>query len=216
MKALLTWGGWEGHEPEACMRMVDQALKGRGVETEIRDTLACYEDLDHLKRQDLIVQCWTMSTIEREQEKNLLAAVADGVGFGGWHGGMCDAFRQNTNYQFMCGGQWVAHPDGVIDYAVRIGPERDPITEGMTEIAMHSEQYYVHVDPNVEVLMTTTFKAFGDRPVPVTWKKTWGKGRVFYTSLGHVAADFETPQVLDMLVRGLVWAAEGRAAAAAD
>ena len=214
MKALLTWGGWKGHEPEKCTRMVEEALKGRGFHTEMHDTLACYEDLDHLKRQDLIVQCWTMSAIERPQEQNLLEAVAGGVGFGGWHGGMCDAFRQNTNYQFMCGGQWVAHPGGIIDYSVQIGPEPDPVTEGMTEIKMHSEQYYVHVDPNVKVLMTTTFEAFGDRPVPVTWKKMWGKGRVFYTSLGHVAADLETPGVLEMLIRGLVWAAEGKAAAA--
>lgn len=207
MKALLTWGGWDGHEPQACMGIVDEALKERGFQTEVHDTLACYDDLDHLKAQDLIVQCWTMSEIAKEQERNLLAAVASGVGFGGWHGGMGDAFRQHTDYQFMCGGQWVAHPGGVIDYTVQIGPEPDPITDGMTELAMHSEQYYVHVDPNVKVLMTTTFADCGPRPVPVTWTKRWGKGRVFYTSLGHVAADLRVPQVLPMLVRGLVWAA---------
>jgi type 1 glutamine amidotransferase len=206
MKALLVWGGWEGHEPEKCTRMVEAALRDRGVETDVRQGLAAYDDLGLLEAQDLIVQCVTMSKIERQQEQNLLAAVEGGVGFGGWHGGMCDAFREHTNYQFMCGGQWVAHPGGVIDYTVQIGPEPDPITEGMSEFAMRSEQYYVHVDPNVKVLMTTTFAAYGPRPVPVTWTKRWGKGRVFYTSLGHVAADLAVPPVMPMLVRGLLWA----------
>ena len=128
-----------------------------------------------------------MGTITREQEAGLLNAIKGGVGVAGWHGGMGDAFRNNTEYQWMVGGQWVAHPGGVIDYRVNIINHTDPITAGLDDFAMHSEQYYLHVDPSNEVLATTTF----DRPeapwaqgcvMPVVWKRMWGAGRVFYSS----------------------------------
>ena len=54
-----------------------------------------------------------------------------GVGLAGYHGGMCDAFRDATEYQFMCGDQWVAHPGGVIDYRVNITRPGDPVMAGI-------------------------------------------------------------------------------------
>ncbi len=161
---------------------------------------------------DLIVQIWTMGKITREQEEGLLSAVRQGTGLAGWHGGTGDSFRENTEYQFMTGGQWVAHPGGVIDYEVKITNHKDEVTKGLTDFHMHSEQYYMHVDPNVKVLATTTFN--GDHApwidgavMPVAWKKYYGKGRIFYTSLGHVAADFNVPQALSIMQRGICWAA---------
>jgi type 1 glutamine amidotransferase len=161
---------------------------------------------------DLIVQVFTMSQITREQEAGLLNAVRSGVGLAGWHGGLGDSFRNNTEYQFMVGGQWVAHPGGVIDYEVNITDHDDPITRGLGDFKMHSEQYYMHVDPINEVLATTTFS--GEHApwiegvvMPVVWKKTYGKGRVFYTSLGHVAKDFDVPQAREIVQRGMLWAA---------
>jgi len=153
-----------------------------------------------------------MRQIEKQQEKGLGAAIAAGTGVAGWHGGMADAFRNNTEYQFMVGGQWVAHPGGVIDYTVQIVNHDDPITAGLNDFAMHSEQYYMHVDPNNEVLATTTFNgercAWIDGTVmPVTWKRRWGKGKVFYCSLGHVAADFDVYEARTMVQRGMLWAA---------
>ena len=68
----------------------------------------------------LVVPIWTMGTITKEQEAGLLAAVKSGVGIAGWHGGMGDSFRNNTEYQWMVGGQWVAHPGNMIDYEVNI------------------------------------------------------------------------------------------------
>jgi len=156
-----------------------------------------------------------MGTITGPQEKALLDAVKNGVGIAGWHGGLCDSFRNNTEYQFMTGGQWVAHPGGVIDYTVEITDKNDPVTKGLTGFAMHSEQYYMHVDPNVKVLATTTFtdqKAdwIGGCTMPVAWKKVYGKGRVFYSSLGHVASDYKVPQALEIMKRGIRWAAMSR------
>jgi type 1 glutamine amidotransferase len=155
-----------------------------------------------------------MGEITREQCQGLLAAVKSGVGIAGWHGGMGDAFRKDTGYQFMVGGQWVAHPGGIVDYDVNIVNHNDPITMGLSDFTMNSEQYYMHVDPSNEVLVTTTFTGeHGDTPwikgcvMPVVWKRMYGKGRVFYNSLGHVAKDFDVPEARTLMERGMLWAA---------
>ncbi len=124
----------------------------------------------------------------------LTAAVRGGVGLAGYHGGMCDAFREAVEYQFMCGGQWVAHPGNIIDYRVNVTRPDDPIMEGIRDFDYRSEQYYMHVDPSNEVLATTTFSgehAYWTKDVvmPVVWKRHYGEGRVFYSSLGHVAKE---------------------------
>ncbi len=212
MKALIVRGGWEGHEPIQVSEILAGALRESGVEVEISETLDAFKDVEKLKKLDLIVPIWTMGNIEREQLAGLLETVQSGVGIAGVHGGMGDAFRNETEFQYMVGGQWVAHPgnDGV-EYMVYIEDPSDPIVEGLTDFRVVSEHYYMHVDPANRVLATTRF---GDVVMPVTWTKMYGKGRVFYSSLGHVAQVFEQdPQILTMVTRGMLWAAEGKAAA---
>lgn len=213
-KALLVYGGWQGHEPKQVTEIFDKALRSNGFETEISDTLDAFKDEAKLKSLDLIVLTWTMGTITKEQLRPLLEAVKSGVGIAGVHGGLGDAFRNETEYQFMVGGQWVAHPGGDgVEYEVHIEPIDDPITRGLHDFRVRSEHYYMHVDPGNRVLATTRF---GDVIMPVTWTKMYGKGRVFYCSLGHVAQVFEQdPQILVMVTRGMIWAAEGKALAGA-
>jgi len=211
--ALVVWGGWEGHEPKQCVDIFAPWLESQGFAVEVSHTLDAYLDLEKLKTLDLIVHIFTMSDIKAEQERNLEAAVKSGVGLAGWHGGLGDAHRSAVEYQFMVGGQWVAHPGGVIDYDVDITDPDDPITQGLKRrFHMKSEQYYMHVDPAVQVLATTTFSGehapwIDGVVMPVVWKKLYGKGRVFYTSLGHVAADFDVPEAHEIVKRGLLWAA---------
>jgi len=209
--ALIVWGGWQGHEPEKCVKIFAPWLQSKGFQVEVSNTLDSYLDKEKMRSQDLIVQAFTMSEITGEQEKGLLDAVMSGVGIAGWHGGLADSFRKNTNYQFMVGGQWVAHPGGIIDYEVNIINHNDPITEGLSDFKMHSEQYYMHVDPGNEVLAETTFSGEHAQWIegvvmPVVWKKMYGKGRVFYSSLGHVAKDFDVPEALEIMKRGMLWA----------
>lgn len=211
-KALLVVGGWAGHEPVECASIAADLLRREAYEVEIADTLDAYKDTERMAACDLIVPVWTMGTIDGDQLKGLLGAVENGAGIAGWHGGMCDAFRQNTNYQFMCGGQWVAHPGGIIDYTVDIVAPDDPVVAGLSSFAMHSEQYYLHTDPGNHVLVTTTFSGehaswIEGTVMPVVWKRRYGKGRVFYSSLGHVARDFDVPEVPEILRRGMLWAA---------
>ncbi|GAB4579506.1 MAG: ThuA domain-containing protein [Anaerolineales bacterium] len=210
-KALMVWGGWEGHEPQKCVNIFAPLLREQGYEVEISDTLDAYLNPEKMQAYALISQVWTMGTITPQQEKGLLNAIRAGVGFAGWHGGMADAFRNNTEYQFMVGGQWVAHPGNLIDYTVQITRPDDPITAGLKDFAMHSEQYYMHVDPSNEVLATTTFDNryldwIDGVVMPVVWKRRWGQGKVFYCSLGHVAKDFDVPEAREIVRRGMLWA----------
>lgn len=210
-RALFVCGGWEGHEPEKCARLFAPFLEENGYETEISTTLDSYLDEEKMRALSLIVPIWTMGTITEEQERGLIGAVEGGVGLAGWHGGMADSFRGSIRYQFMVGGQWVAHPGDIIDYTVNITDHDDPVTAGLRDFEMRSEQYYMHVDPSNRVLATTTFSGehtpwIAGSVIPVVWKRRWGEGRVFYSSLGHVAKDFEVPEVKTLVERGMLWA----------
>lgn len=208
---LLVYGGWEGHKPADFAKRVGAWLKEEGAVLTVSDSLGIYTDEEFMASVDLVVQYWTMGKITREQEAGLLKAVKNGTGIAGCHGGLGDSFRDNTEYQYMVGGQWVAHPGGEIDHRVNIIDREDPVTRGVEDFDIHTEQYYMHVDPNVKVLATTTFNgavdSWIDRAViPVVWKKYYGQGRVFYLSVGHSPGTFEVPEVWTILSRGIRWA----------
>ncbi len=216
--ALIVWGGWDGHEPEKVARLFDEILRGEGFAVEVSDTLDAFKNPSKIAEMSLIVPIVTMSTISEEQRDPVLAAVRDhGVGLAGCHGGMCDAFRNDTEWQFMAGGQWVAHPgnDGV-SYTVEFEQMDHPITVGLSDFDVCSEQYYMHVDPGNEVLATTQFPKAGiDGPhtgnpcrMPVMWTKTYGNGRVFYSSLGHHCDVLEAQIPRETMRRGFLWAAK--------
>ncbi len=210
--ALIFRGGWNGHEPVETSELVAEQLRKHGMEVEISDSQEVLLQNALEQKYNVIVPVWTMGTLLPEAGKALREAVLNGVGLGGWHGGMCDAFRNDTDYQFMTGGQWVAHPGNAIDYRVQI-TAKDPIVDGIGDFDMHSEQYYMHVDPGNEVLAVTRFNGeicpwIDGTVMPVVWKRRYGKGKVFYSSLGHNAEDFKrVPQILEIAVRGILWAA---------
>jgi type 1 glutamine amidotransferase len=212
--ALFIYGGWEGHEPQQTAELFAGLLRAEGYRVELSDTLDVLLDANKLRALDLITPVWSMGKITEEQVKGLSQAVESGVGLAGWHGGMADSFRENTNYQFMVGGQWVAHPGNIIDYTVTITNSGHPITTGIQDFAMHSEQYYMHVDPSNEVLATTTFSGeytpwIDGVVMPVVWTRRWGAGRVAYCSLGHVTKDFDVPEARELVKRCLLWASQG-------
>jgi type 1 glutamine amidotransferase len=215
-KLLFVSGGWEGHEPKKCLDLFLPWMEETGFDVRISDTLDAYLDMEYMKTVDIIVQIWTMGEISDKQEKALLNTVKSGVGMAGWHGGLCDAFRQNTKYQFMTGGQWVAHPGGVIDYTVNVADKNDPVTKDISDFKMNSEQYFMHIDPNNKVLATTTFSGehadwIEGCTMPVVWKKMFGKGRIFYSSLGHQQKDFiNSPEAFEIMKRGILWASESK------
>lgn len=210
-EALIVWGGWSGHQPEQCAGVVAAMLEEDGFRVYVENSTEAFAD-PGIAQMSLIVPICTMSKIEKEEIDNLSRAVKGGVGLAGFHGGMGDAFRESVEYQFMCGGQWVAHPGNIIDYRVNVTRPDDPIMAGIEDFPYRSEQYYMHVDPSNEVLATTRFG--GEHApwiegvvMPVVWKRHHAGGRVFYSSLGHIAAEFEVPQMRTIFRRGMQWAA---------
>lgn len=222
---VFVYGGWKGHKPAESVDVFVPKLEAEGATVKTFNTLEVYTDKELMDNADLIIQTWTMGTLTKEQFNGLRRAVINGTGLAGWHGGLGDSFRDNINFQFMIGGQFLSHPGGQIDHAVRITDKKDPITKGIKSFELKkTEQYYMLVDPNVKVLATTTF----DQPsykkkgknnndiqitgsvIPVVWKKNYGKGRVFYSSIGHKMSDFDVPQVITIQMRGFRWASEGK------
>jgi type 1 glutamine amidotransferase len=205
------YGGWDGHEPQQVSELFAAVLEGEGYAVELSDSLDTYKDVEKLKALDLIVPVVTMSQIEKEQLQGLQEAVKNGVGLAGFHGGMADSFRESTEYQFMIGGQWVAHPGNIIDYEVTITDHEHPLTAGIPDFKMNSEQYYMHVDPSNRIYATTTFSGeytpwIEGTVMPVVWTRMWGQGRIYYCSLGHVAKDFDVPEARELVRRGMLWA----------
>lgn len=210
-EAMIVWGGWDGHDPEECATIYRRWLHEDGFSVRVETETSAFADPD-IHNLSLIVPIYTMSKIEKEEAQNLAKAVEGGVGLAGHHGGMSDAFRESVDYQFIVGGQWVAHPGDIIDYEVNITKPDDPITQGIKDFPYTSEQYYMHVDPAIEVLATTKFSGdhaywIKDVEMPVVWKHQYGRGRVFHMTLGHQAKEFQVPQMATMMRRGLNWAA---------
>jgi len=219
-KALIFQGGWDGHEPKLTSKRFAALLEKAGYTVEIHDDMEILGDLDHLMQLDLIVACWTMGELKGEHCNNISKAVGSGVGLAGCHGGMCDSFRQNTQWQFITGGQWVSHPGGDgVEYTVNICHSSSSITEGISDFPVKSEHYYLHVDPSIEILATTrmplvSYYHISNKPIdmPIAWTKYWGNGRVFYTSLGHHDDVFDnSPNAQVLMERGMLWAGEGKA-----
>jgi uncharacterized protein len=213
-RVLFVQGGWKGHEPRRGAERFAGLLADRGFEPDIKDTLSVYEDLDRLRTYRLIVPTWTMGRITIRQQRGMMRAVAEGVGIAGWHGTMGDSFRMATSYQLLVGGQFVDHPDEIHRFRVHIEDAQDPITQGIPDFELVSEQYYMHVDPSNTVLATSTFATRDPEwangvVMPCVWRRRWGRGRVFYSSLGHFIDDFDVDELREIQLRGMAWAAEG-------
>jgi|SRR5882672_5799173 len=214
-RALIVSGGWDGHQPLAIADLLKHLLERAGFDVELSTSLDSFADERLLKSLSLLIPNWTMGKISPEQLNPVLAAVENGLGVAGAHGGMCDAFRDAPEWQFMTGGQWVAHPgNDRVTYKVHITEPSHPITTGIKDFDITTEQYYMHVDPAVCVLATTQFPTApgphvpnGTVQMPVLWTKLYGKGRVFYCSLGHTPQTLAADPVATIMKRGFHWSA---------
>ncbi|MDR2096853.1 MAG: ThuA domain-containing protein [Treponema sp.] len=223
-KALIMCGGWDGHEPKLVTHRFKSFLESSDFEVAVAESLTVLEEKDRLKDLDLFIPVWTKGeALTKSALDSISEVIGSGVGMAGCHGGMCDAFRTNVEWQFISGGNWVSHPGGDgTPFRVNVRNSSSPLTEGIGDFNVSSEQYYLHVDPAVEVLATTRFPVFkwyhasnGEVDVPVIWTKRWGHGRVFYNALGHHNDVFDIPEAWELMKRGLLWAAEGKRIAVA-
>ena len=230
-KVVYVWGGWKNHHPEKTVDLFVPWLRSEGAIVEVFNTLEVYADAAVMEQADLIIQQWTIGEMTKNESKGLQKAILNGTGMAGWHGGTGDSFRGNLNYQYMIGGQFVSHPGGKSEFTVKIIDRKDPITKGLKDFYVkNTEQYYMLMDPNVKVLATSKFtkasylkkgskkseNVVTGSVVPVVWKKNFGKGRIFYNSLGHNIEDFDVPVLMEIHKRGIRWAAESKYKAKED
>lgn len=208
-RALIVRGGWEGHSPVEATEMFRSGLTDTGFEVTVAEDLDVYTDAERLAATDLIVQCWSMGKLTPAQCDGLVTAVRRGTGFAGWHGGVVATFQDSPEYLRMVGGVFLHHPDGFLDYEVRINREHadHPIVAGLPDFTVRTEQYWMLSDSLNTVLATTEFgPPDGPATMPVAWTRNWGGGRIFFSAIGHRTEDLWDPAVYTMTHRGLVWA----------
>jgi type 1 glutamine amidotransferase len=226
LKALIVRGGWAGHRPVEATDHFIPFLRSQGYAVRVEESTEIYADAAELAGTDLIVQCVTMSEISPPQLTGLRTAVAAGTGFTGWHGGIADSFRASVDYLQLVGGQFVTHPskepglcgggqeDNYLPYTVTftaLGREH-PITAGLPDFDLETEQYWVLHDDLIDVLATTTHPVRPwhpwHRPItsPAIWTREWGAGRVVVTTPGHSLDVLENASVRTVIERGMLWA----------
>jgi uncharacterized protein len=204
-KALIVQGGWNGHQPLKTGRIIKKELEKNNFSVKLSGNLDVLLSED-LKNYDLLSTHWTMGEISGEQFAALSSAVRSGIGFAGYHGGMGDAFRNNTGFQTMVGGQFVGHPY-VGKYRVYFDGEKHEITDGLKDFdVIPTERYYMHVDPANTVIATCRDGELGNIVMPVAWVKSYGLGRIYYNSLGHDVDAVSQSEVKNFIVKGMIWA----------
>ena len=224
--ALVVRGGWDGHQPVEATELFIPYLKDNGFDVRVEESSKIYADTDYLAGVDLIMQCMTMSTIEKDEFEGLRAAVENGTGLAGWHGGIADSYRNTSDYLHLIGGQFACHPgkhpdqrtgeqsDNYVPYTINMLPAAatHPITRGISDVELVTEQYWVLADDYIDVLATTTQKVRAWDPwnrevtSPAIWTRQWGQGRIFVATPGHRVEILQDANVRTIIERGLLWA----------
>ena len=224
--ALVVRGGWEGHQPVAATDLFIPFLERSGYTVRVEESTEVYGHAAAMAGFDLVVQCVTMSRIAADELDGLAAAVRAGTGFTGWHGGIADSFRASSDYLHLVGGQFASHPgkepcerhggadDNFLPYTVNVTPlgRGHPITAGIEDFELETEQYWVLHDDLIDVLATTTHPTRPwhpwHRPVtaPAIWTRQWGAGRIVVSTPGHSLDVLEHPSVRTVIERGMLWA----------
>ena len=201
------------HQPKLFVEKVSKWLETQKANTIVSNNLNTYSNKKLMDSIDLVIQTVTMGKLTSAQEKGLTNAIKSGTGIAGSHGGLGDSFRENTLYQFMIGGQFVRHPRGKVKYTVKFTSPKTYLTKGIKNFEINSEQYYMHIDPSINILALTKFSGqqyswIKDTEMPVCWNKFFGEGKVFYLSVGHSPDNFDIPEVWELLTRGFKWASK--------
>ncbi|MGI4896006.1 MAG: ThuA domain-containing protein [Janthinobacterium lividum] len=226
-QALVVRGGWDGHMPVEATDEFIPHLEANGFTVRVEDSPKVYADAAFMAGVDLVMQCNTMTTIEQDEFEGLRSAVEAGTGLAGWHGGIADSYRNTADYLHFIGGQFACHPgkapeertgeqsDNYMPYRVEMLPAaaEHPITQGIGDFDLVTEQYWVLTDTYIDVLATTTqaVRAWDpwNRPVtsPAIWTRQWGEGRIFVATPGHNVDVLRDDNVRTIIERGLLWAA---------
>ena len=138
-----------------------------------------------------------------EQEDGLFQFVEGGKGLVGIHG---TAWWIGGRAVDLIGGHANWHPPG-LKFTVQIDDKAHPVTQGLENFEVEDEIYISAHDPYLHILASAEWH---NRKHPMAWVKPYGKGRVFYTTLGHGPGTFAQPGMQKLVTQGVRWAAMGR------
>jgi type 1 glutamine amidotransferase len=209
--ALVVRGGWEGHHPVEATELFIPFLESSGFTVRVEESNEVYADAEAMAATDLVMQSVTMSEISHDACQGLRAAVENGTGLAGWHGGIADSYRNNSDYLQLVGGQFATHPgrppaerpgdetDNYLTYRVELTElgRGHEITAGLDDFELTTEQYWV-LQPYHP----------WHRPItsPAVWTRLWGAGRIFVATPGHSVDVLRDVSVRSIIERGLLWA----------
>jgi type 1 glutamine amidotransferase len=227
-KRLLVIGEEKGYRHEAVTHaMVTIARLGRDAglwDTVIRtDTEALTKTKLEYNAKTLNdfdgVLFYTGGTLEMDDQKkaDFLSFVHDdGKGFIGIHSAAI-TFTQWPPYGEMLGGYYDEHPWNTFDAPIVVEDAAFPgmqswkpsftLTDEIYQIKMFSRantRVLMRLDPSKLDLKNPRVHRT-DRDFAVAWAKMYGKGRVFYSTLGHVEANWDRPEMQAMMTGAITW-----------
>ena len=153
-------------------------------------------------------------------KQNLLDAVAGGKGFVAFHSA-ADSFHSKGDrnavqtevdpYVAMLGGEFVSHgPQQVATMRVT-SPYFPGLADAGASFDLNEEWYALkNFAPDMHVILVQETEGMKGNcyqrpPFPATWARKHGKGRVFYTSLGHREDVWDNPLCQDIICGGFAW-----------
>lgn len=190
----------EHHNSEKLMMYLQTPLFQKGI------NLTYTTDLKDLNEETLNYYDGLMiyanhEQISPEQESTLKDYVQSGKALIPLHSASF-CFQNSDWYIEAVGGQFSTHGEEV--FAAKIINADHPAMKGLTEFESWDESYvHTKVNPDMEVLME---RVDGEKREPYTWTRNEGKGRVFYTALGHNEKTWEKSEFQTLVANGILWA----------
>jgi uncharacterized protein len=194
---------------DATLRTDSEALTKKKLEYNARN-LANFDAIVFFTGGDL--------EMDAQQKSDFLSFIHDdGKGFVGIHSAAI-TFVDWPEYGEMIGGYYDEHPWGTFEAPILV---EDPTFPGMEQwpksFLLRDEIYQIrnYSRETVRVLMRLDASKIDlgnknvhrtDRDFAVTWAKMYGKGRVYYTTLGHVQDSWDKPEFQGMIVEAIRWA----------
>ena len=202
-KALVMLGG-EHHPFDSCGKILSDFLTRTGVcEPKLTTDRDAFK---HLKKYDVVIVYTQGGELTPEQEQGLCEFVKNGGGFIGIHCAS-DSFVKNDSYMELIGGHFIRHGP-VTEFAVAISEPDHEVMRRAQDFRITDEFYILEKKtPKFDVLAMGTWHF---ETHPMVYIRDYGKGRVFYTALGHDERAFNNPGFQKFLYRGVRWTTKQR------
>jgi len=190
------------HDPESMFPLLASKLARRGIQlTYVRTADEAFDPV-RLRYYDALMIYGDQGTLTPAQEKVLTDFVEGGKGLLAIHSASGE-FTNSEKYISMIGGQLLRAGAGG-DFTAEIVSADHPVMKGLKPFATWDETF-VHTKQNTTDRTVLMERVDGTEREPYTWVRTQGRGRVFYTALGHDTRTWGQVEFADLLANGVIW-----------